>query len=91
MLRRVILAMDADAAGIEEAMRGEELARRSVGDGGDGPVQVVVDWRNLVRVQAAALVEVRVFTVPQGKDPDEARSEPTPRVSGSWRRGPSRP
>ena len=75
--RQVVLAMDADAAGIEAALRGEELVRKAAETEGDGPAQVVVDWRNLVRVQAAAPVEVRVFTVPQGKDPDEAiRADP---------------
>ena len=76
--RQVVLAMDADAAGIEAALRGEELVRNTPLDADDaGRAQVVVDWRNLVRVQAAAPVEVRVFTVPQGKDPDEAiRADP---------------
>jgi DNA primase len=76
--RRVVLAMDADAAGIEAALRGEEVIRRAAAAGDDdAPAQVVVDWRNLVRVQAAAPVEVRIFTVPQGKDPDEAiRADP---------------
>ncbi len=74
--RQVILAMDADAAGIEAALRGEELVRAAAADA-DAPAQVVVDWRSLVRVQAAAPLEVRVFTVPQGKDPDEAiRADP---------------
>ncbi len=74
--RQVILAMDADAAGIEAALRGEELVRAAAADA-DAPAQVVVDWRHLVRVQAAAPLEVRVFTVPQGKDPDEAiRADP---------------
>jgi DNA primase len=75
--RQVVLAMDADAAGIEAALRGEELVRRAAPADGDSPAQVVVDWRSLVRVQAAAPLEVRVFTVPQGKDPDEAiRADP---------------
>ncbi len=74
--RQVILAMDADAAGVEAALRGEELVRAAAADE-DAPAQVVVDWRSLVRVQAAAPLEVRVFTVPQGKDPDEAiRADP---------------
>ncbi|MBI2760475.1 MAG: DNA primase [Chloroflexi bacterium] len=76
--RDVVLAMDADAAGIEAALRGEELVRKTGEAEGDGPAQVVVDWRNLVRVQAGAPVRVRVFTVPRGKDPDEAiRADPS--------------
>lgn len=75
--RQVVLAMDADAAGVEAALRGEELVRKAADAEGEDRAQVVVDWRNLVRVQAAAPVEIRVFTVPQGKDPDEAiRADP---------------
>ncbi|HZU76592.1 MAG TPA: DNA primase, partial [Dehalococcoidia bacterium] len=71
--RRVTLAMDADAAGIQAAVRGEEVARTAAGDEGDA--EVVVSWDALVRVQARAPVQVRVFTVPSGKDPDEAIRE----------------
>jgi DNA primase len=75
--RQVVLAMDADTAGIEAALRGEELVRKAAEADPDAPARVVVDWRSLVRVQATAPVEVRVFTVPQGKDPDEAiRADP---------------
>lgn len=77
--KRVTLAMDADSAGVEAALRGEEVARRAgAEDGGRG--EVVVAWDGLVRAQARAPVEVRVFSVPNGKDPDEAiRQEP-----GGW-------
>jgi DNA primase len=75
--KRVTLAMDADSAGIEAALRGEEVARRAgAEDGGRG--EVVVAWDGLVRAQARAPVEVRVFSVPNGKDPDEAiRQDPS--------------
>ncbi len=76
--RSVVLAMDADAAGVEAALRGEELVRTAAVSEGGAPAHVVLDWRNLVRVQAAAPIEVRVFTVPHGKDPDEAiRADPS--------------
>jgi DNA primase len=74
LTQRVTLAMDADAAGIEAALRGEEVARGAAEDG-EGRTEVVVAWDALVRVQARAPVEVRVFTVPSGKDPDEAIRE----------------
>ena len=75
--RRVTLAMDADAAGIEAAMRGEEVVRRAGAAGPDAPVATVVDWTGMVRLHAVSPVEVHVFTVPQGKDPDEAiRADP---------------
>lgn len=76
---RVTFAMDADAAGLQAALRGEEVARAAAtGEGGRS--EAVVSWEGLVRVQSRAPVEVRVFTVPSGKDPDDAiREEP-----GGW-------
>ncbi len=72
--RTVALALDADEAGVEAAARGEQLIRE-MRDGERG--EVVVDWGNLVRVQTRAPVDVRIFSVPSGKDPDEAiRAEP---------------
>jgi len=72
---RVTLAMDADAAGIQAALRGEEVARTSAEE--QGRDEAVVTWQGLVRVHARAPVEVRVFSVPDGKDPDEAiRADP---------------
>jgi DNA primase len=72
--RSVALALDADDAGVEAAARGEQLIREM---GADERVEVVVDWGNLVRVQARAPVDVRIFSVPSGKDPDEAiRADP---------------
>jgi DNA primase len=70
---RVTLAMDADAAGIQAALRGEEVVRAAAEEG--GRAEAVVTWEGLVRVQARAPVEVRVFSVPSGKDPDEAIRE----------------
>jgi DNA primase len=72
--KRVALALDSDAAGLEAALRGEQLIRDLPGS---GQSEVVVDWGNLVRVQSRAPVEVRIFSVPGGKDPDEAiRADP---------------
>jgi DNA primase len=72
--RQVALALDSDSAGIEAAARGEQLIREM--DDRER-VEVVVDWGNLVRVQSRAPVDVRIFSVPSGKDPDEAiRAEP---------------
>jgi DNA primase len=70
---RVTLAMDADAAGVQAALRGEEVARAASSDG--GRAEAVVSWEGLVRAQTRAPVEVRVFSVPSGKDPDEAIRE----------------
>jgi len=74
---RVTLAMDADAAGLEAAQRGEEVVRNATIDD-ESRSQMLVAWDGLVRIQALAPVEVRVFTVPNGKDPDEAiREQPS--------------
>jgi len=81
LTRRVTLAMDADAAGIEAAMRGEEVAREATGDG--ERADDIVRWDGLVQHQARSPVEVRVFTVPSGKDPDEAIRE-TPEGWTAW-------
>jgi DNA primase len=72
--RSLALALDADEAGIEATLRGEQLIREM----GEGErAEVVVDWGSLVRVQSRAPLEVRMFSVPAGKDPDEAiRGDP---------------
>jgi DNA primase len=74
--RRVTLAMDADAAGQEAMSRGLAVVDRAGADP-DAPVETTVDWTGMVRLHAVAPVEVHVFTVPHGKDPDEAiRADP---------------
>ncbi|HTE83277.1 MAG TPA: DNA primase [Dehalococcoidia bacterium] len=72
--RAVALALDADEAGIEAAARGEQIIREM---GDNEQAEVFLDWGNLIRVQSRAPVGLRIFTVPSGKDPDEAiRAEP---------------
>ncbi|HEY8838759.1 MAG TPA: DNA primase [Dehalococcoidia bacterium] len=73
---KVTLCMDADAAGQDAALRGEEVARTLKLDDG-AMTEAVVAWDGLVRVQARSPIELRVFTVPSGKDPDEAIREDT--------------
>ena len=71
--RSVVLALDADEAGVDAALRGEQIIREA---GSDEPGEVTIDvsksWRSLIRVQSRAPVDVRIFRVPAGKDPDEA-------------------
>jgi DNA primase len=72
--RSIALALDADEAGIEAAVRGEEIVRE-MADLEEH--DLVLDWGNLVRVQSRSPVALRIFTVPSGKDPDEAiRADP---------------
>lgn len=75
--KRVTLAMDADAAGQEAMSRGLAVVERAASADPEAPVETVVDWNGMVRLHAVAPVEVTVFTVPQGKDPDELiRADP---------------
>ena len=65
--RRVILALDADAAGEKATLRGLELARQAM----DHSDELVFDVRGLIRHEARLQADVRVTTLPPGMDPDE--------------------
>jgi DNA primase len=72
---RIVLALDADAAGSEAMVRGHEVVRAA----SDESEQAVpsVNWRGLVTYQEAASVDVRIAVLPQGRDPDDViRSDP---------------
>jgi DNA primase len=74
--RRIVLALDADAAGEKATLRGLELARQAMDHG----EELVFDARGLLRHEARLQADVRVTTLPPGKDPDEvALSDP-----GEW-------
>jgi DNA primase len=73
---RIVLALDADAAGQLAMLRAVETLRNAVGD----DAEYVVDARGLVRTQRRLSVQINVLTVPSGKDPDEfIRADP-----GAW-------
>jgi DNA primase len=65
--RRIVLAMDSDAAGIKATLRGLEIARQTL-DREDEPH---FDARGLLRHEARLKADIRVCTLPQGKDPDD--------------------
>jgi DNA primase len=65
---QIVLALDADAAGTEAAVRGHDVVRESAAEDGSTPV---VSWRGLVGYQGTTDVDLRVAVVPQGKDPDD--------------------
>ena len=70
---RIVLALDADAAGQLAMLRAVDTLRSALGDG----AEFVVDARGLVRTQRRLSVNLNVLTVPSGKDPDEfIRSDP---------------
>jgi DNA primase len=68
----VVLALDADAAGSEAAIRGHDVAREALTN-----TVPIVDWRGLVRYQQTVSVELRVAVLPAGRDPDDViRADP---------------
>lgn len=68
----VVLALDADAAGSEAAVRGHDVVRAALEEEGAVPV---VNWRGLVGYQSVTAVELRVAVLPEGRDPDEVIRE----------------
>jgi DNA primase len=65
--RQIVLALDADAAGDQATLRGLAVARESL----DRERAVVFDPRGLIRTEGRLKVDMRVVTLPDGKDPDE--------------------
>ena len=65
--RRIILALDADAAGEKATLRGLEVARQAL----DHSEEISFNPRGLLRYEARLEADVRVTTIPEGMDPDE--------------------
>ena len=65
--RRMVLALDADAAGEKATLRGLEIARQAL----DREEEVTFDAHGLLRSEARMQADVRVTTLPEGKDPDD--------------------
>ena len=76
--RRIVLALDADAAGAKATLRGLETTRQAM----DHAEEMVFDARGLVRHEARVQADVRVTTLPEGMDPDEV----VLRDPGEWAR-----
>ena len=71
---QIILALDADAAGTNAAVRGHDVVRESSREEGGAPV---VSWRGLLGYQESTSVDLRVVVLPVGKDPDDfVRADP---------------
>jgi DNA primase len=76
--KRIVLALDSDSAGNAATLRGLELAREAM----DREGEAVFDSRGLVRYESRLQADLRVATLPPGKDPDDVvLSEPE-----AWRR-----
>jgi DNA primase len=65
--KRIVLALDPDSAGNAATMRGLELAREAL----DRTGEAVFDARGLVRYESRLQADLRVASLPEGKDPDE--------------------
>jgi len=71
--RNLVLALDADAAGSEATLRGVQV----VADAVDRDVQPQVNWRGVIRQQETLAADIRVLTMPEGRDPDDViRDDP---------------
>lgn len=65
--RRMVLALDSDAAGDQATLRGLTLARDAL----DRQADPVFDARGLVRYEGRLEAELRVVSLPPDQDPDE--------------------
>jgi DNA primase len=75
--RSIVLALDADTAGSEAALRGHEVVEEALRQSDERETVPVVTWRGLVRYQDAASVDLKVAALPEGRDPDDViRSDP---------------
>jgi DNA primase len=72
--RRIVLAMDSDAAGMKATLRGLEVARQTL----DREGEIRFDARGLLRQEARLQADIRVTTLPKGMDPDDVvQRDPT--------------
>jgi len=71
--RRFILALDPDAAGDKATLRGLQIARQTM----DRESEPVFDARGLLAHESRLKADIRVTTLPPGKDPDDVvRADP---------------
>jgi DNA primase len=73
LTRRFILALDPDAAGDKATLRGLQIARQTM----DRETEPVFDARGLLAHETRLQADIRVTTLPAGKDPDDVvKSDP---------------
>jgi DNA primase len=64
---KIVLALDPDTAGINAMLRGLDVARETL----DREASPIFNPRGLVGYAGKMQIDIRVLTVPDGKDPDE--------------------
>jgi DNA primase len=67
LTRRIVLALDSDAAGDKATLRGLQVARQAL----DHESDPVFDARGLLGYEARLQADIRVTTLPEGMDPDD--------------------
>lgn len=65
--KRIVLALDPDAAGVQATLHGVEVAREALG----GEWEPVFNPRGLVGHEGRLGAEMRVLQLPRGQDPDD--------------------
>ncbi len=68
---KIVLALDPDTAGINAMLRGLDVARETL----DREAAPIFNPRGLVGYAGNLQIDIRVLTVPDGKDPDELMEE----------------
>ncbi|MDW8145036.1 MAG: DNA primase [Roseiflexaceae bacterium] len=68
---RVYLALDADAAGVRATLKGLQALQSQP----EGELTAVISPEGVIELQRRQDVEIRILTLPEGKDPDEVIQE----------------
>jgi DNA primase len=76
--RRIVLALDPDAAGSHATLRGLQIARQAL----DREQELSFDARGLLSFESRLQADIRVTTLPEGMDPDDVVN----RDPDEWRR-----
>jgi DNA primase len=72
--KRIVLALDGDAAGASATLRGLMVARDAL----EREAITTLDARGLLKVEGRLGTDIRVATLPDGKDPDDiVNADPT--------------
>ena len=69
--KRFVIALDADEAGVRATMRSLDVARETL----DREIETSIDARGLLRHEGRLKADIRIATMPEGKDPDDIITE----------------